>query len=68
MVSDNRPRVRFRACPDVEEMTAERPLFQQNITEETCIKRQEKAYHKCHKCVHHEFARVKREILRIPVW
>jgi hypothetical protein len=44
------------------------PLFAQNITQATCNKRQEKGYHKCSRCVHHELERVKRELMAMPMW
>lgn len=54
MVSDNREKTTFRICPDVTEGGAERPLFQQHISLPTCLTRQGRQYHKCHRCAHAE--------------
>ena len=67
MVSDNRPRATFRVCPDVENTGLRQPLFQQNITEDTCEKRQGRGYHKCCKCGYHEFARVRPHLVKISM-
>ncbi len=67
MVSDNRPRATFRLCPDVGSEEQAQLLFQQHITEDTCLKRQLRCYHKCHKCGFHEFARVRPQVMKIAV-
>lgn len=64
MVSDSGRQVSFRVCPTIES-EAQRPLMQQNITEDTCFKRQERAYHKCFRCAFQELSRGKREIAKI---
>lgn len=67
MVSDNRAGQRYRECPSIPGQRAERPLFQQCVSESTCQTRQDQAYHKCHQCEHQELARVRRDVMRIPV-
>lgn len=52
MVSDNRPRIEFRACPDLGLLGDALPLMRQQITIDTCDSRQDRGYHKCHRCVH----------------
>jgi len=58
--------VECRICPTVE-VQNDRPLVTQNITSDMCNRRQEKGYHKCHKCEFHESARVKRELVQISM-
>jgi hypothetical protein len=53
MVSDNRPQIEFRACPDLGEEPGAGRLMRQRITIDTCESRQIHNYHKCHSCVHH---------------
>jgi len=62
MVSDNRPRIMFRVCPDRGDDGKEQPLMLQHITIDTCERRQDRAYHKCHRCVHQEIARAVRRV------
>jgi hypothetical protein len=60
MVSDNRPRIEFRSCPDLGVLGDAMPLMRQQITVETCESRQDRGYHKCHRCVHQRLG-VRRE-------
>ncbi len=66
MVSDNREPAGVRMCPTVPDEEARR-IVQQHITTETCFDRQEHGYHKCHNCVHLELARVRRDLVRMPL-
>lgn len=67
MVSDNRGRTEFRVCPTVDAEGSQAPLVQQNITAATCYSRQERVYHKCHKCALHELARINTRLVPIPM-
>lgn len=67
MVSDNRGTFEFRICPTIASDEPSLPLVKQSITVDTCHRRQERGYHKCHRCTFHEFARVRRDLVPIPL-
>ncbi len=67
MVSENQRHTEFRVCPTVAPEGTQPPLVQQNITAATCHARQERAYHKCHKCAYHELARLNTRLVPIPM-
>lgn len=66
-MKSNRQRAEFRLCPDLEPGEEERPLFQQHITADTCVKRQDRGYFKCHKCAYHERARAWSKVEKVEV-